>query len=202
MAKKRKVSNPLALAALTYLLARPMHPYELGRLLTEHGKDRNIKYNQGSLYMVMEQLRKSGFVAEQETIRDTQRPERTIYGITELGRTELYDWMREIVTEPRKEFPHFGVALSLMIILTPVELTELLGKRLEALTRQAEESQNLIRQSTEDGVQWVFLAEEEYSLALLKAEIGFIARLVESLQDPAYDRVRQEIWEKQSTEEG
>lgn len=202
MAKKRKVSNPLALAALTYLLARPMHPYELGRLLTEHGKDRNIKYNQGSLYMVMEQLRKSGFVAEQQTIRDTQRPERTIYGITELGRTELYDWMREIVTEPRKEFPHFGVALSLMIILTPVELTELLGKRLEALTRQAEESQNLIRQSTEDGVQWVFLAEEEYSLALLKAEISFIARLVESLQDPAYDRVRQEIWEKQSTEEG
>ncbi|MCC3371916.1 PadR family transcriptional regulator [Cohnella sp. REN36] len=202
MAKRRKVSNPLALAVLTYLLVRPMHPYELGRMLTEHGKDRNIKYNQGSLYMVMEQLRKSGFVSEQETIRDTQRPERTIYGITESGRTELFDWMREIVVEPRKEYPHFGVALSLMIILTPVELTELLGKRLEALIKQTEESQDLIRKSTDNGVQWVFLAEEEYGLALMKAEISFITKLIESLQDPSYDRARQEIWENQSREEG
>ena len=40
---KRKVSNPLALAVMAWLLTAPMHPYELGRRLRETGKDRNIK---------------------------------------------------------------------------------------------------------------------------------------------------------------
>ena len=43
MTQRRKVANPLALAVLAYLLAEPMHPYELGRRLKQHGKDRNIK---------------------------------------------------------------------------------------------------------------------------------------------------------------
>jgi len=49
MAKKRKVGNLLALAVLSYLTRQPMHPYELGRTLREHGDARSIKYNHGSL---------------------------------------------------------------------------------------------------------------------------------------------------------
>ena len=40
MAKRRKVSNPLALAVLAWLLMGPMHPYELGRRLQETGQDK------------------------------------------------------------------------------------------------------------------------------------------------------------------
>ena len=119
--KRRKVSNPLALAVLAELFAQPMHPYEMGRRLKEQGKDRDIKYNRGSLYMVVEQLTKAGFIAEHETVRDTQRPERTIYAITDAGRTELYDWMRELVATPVHEYPSFGVALSLLTVLPPEE---------------------------------------------------------------------------------
>ena len=35
MAEKRKVGNLLALAVLSYLSQRPMHPYELSRMLRE-----------------------------------------------------------------------------------------------------------------------------------------------------------------------
>ena len=35
MAEKRKVSNLLALAVLSYLTQGPMHPYELGRTLRD-----------------------------------------------------------------------------------------------------------------------------------------------------------------------
>src|SRR4029453_4531019 len=114
MTPRRKVANPLALAVLAYLLAEPMHPYELGRRLTQHGKDRNIRYNRGSLYMVVEQLRKAGFINEHETVRDTQRPERTLSALTDAGREELFDWMRELVASPQHEYPQFGVALSLL----------------------------------------------------------------------------------------
>ena len=63
MAEKRKVSNLLALAVLSYLTQGPMHPYELGRTLRDHGDERSIKFNHGSLYMVVQQLDRAGFVA-------------------------------------------------------------------------------------------------------------------------------------------
>jgi DNA-binding PadR family transcriptional regulator len=188
MTQRRKVANPLALAVLAYLLGEPMHPYELGRRLKQHGKDRNIKYNRGSLYMVVEQLRKAGFITEQQTMRDTQRPERTIYRITDDGRDELYDWMRELVAQPRGEYPHFGVAMSLLAVLSPSESAELLSRRLAALTQQTEETREVLRTADQDGVLWVFLAEEEYRLALLEAEHRFVTNLIESLKDPAYHR--------------
>ena len=75
----RKVSNPLALAVLALLMERSTHPYDMGRTLRERGKEESIKLNYGSLYSVLEQLLRAGFVAIRETLRETARPERTIY---------------------------------------------------------------------------------------------------------------------------
>lgn len=192
--KRRKVSNPLALAVLAELLVAPTHPYEMGRRLKEHGKDRDIKYNRGSLYMVVEQLRKAGFVVEHETVRDTQRPERTLYAITEAGRTELYDWMRELVATPVHEYPSFGVALSLLVVLPPVETVELLGRRLATLTEQVEEIRATMQRARDEGVDWWFLIEEEYRLAIREAERGYVASLAERLGDADYQRMWQEFF--------
>jgi DNA-binding PadR family transcriptional regulator len=191
--KRRKVSNPLALAVLAELFAQPMHPYEMGRRLKEQGKDRDIKYNRGSLYMVVEQLTKAGFIAEHETVRDTQRPERTIYAITDAGRTELYDWMRELVATPVHEYPSFGVALSLLTVLPPEETVQLLGRRLEALTAEVTATGDAIRQYTEQGLDWWFLIEEEYRLAMREAERAFVAGLAQRLADPEYQRMWDEF---------
>src|SRR6478609_5754022 len=188
VAKRRKVANPLALAVLAWLMTGPMHPYELGRRLQETGMDRSVKFNRGSLYMVVEQLSKAGFVAEQETVRDSQRPERTVYALTDDGRTELYDWMRQLVAEPRHEYLQFGVALSLLSVLPPTEAVELLTQRLASLTTGAEEIRGTIRTAAEGGVGWVFLIEEEYRLAVIDAESAFVTRLVHSLQQPDYVR--------------
>jgi DNA-binding PadR family transcriptional regulator len=186
MPERRKVANPLALAVLAELLMGPMHPYEIGRRLTEHGKDRNIKYNRGSLYTVVEQLERAGFVAQHETVRDTPRPERTLYELTAAGRQELFDWLGELVAQPRHEYPHFGVALSLLSVLPPSEAVELLGRRLAALGVEADEIRATVKAATADGVAWVFLVEEEYRLAVLDAERRFVEGLVESLAQPGY----------------
>jgi len=86
MAKKRAVGNLLALAVLSYLTQRPMHPYELSRTLRDNDDVRSIKFNHGSLYMVVGQLFRAGFIAGQETTREGQRPERTVYALTDAGR--------------------------------------------------------------------------------------------------------------------
>ncbi|MFJ9695685.1 PadR family transcriptional regulator [Kitasatospora sp. NPDC101183] len=194
MAKRRKVSNPLALAVLAELMAEPMHPYEMGRRLKEHAKDRNIKYNRGSLYMVVEQLRKAGFVSEQETVRDTQRPERTVYALTAEGRAELFDWMRELVAEPQHEYPAFGVSLSLIMVLPPAESVELLEKRRAALTAQVAGIREAMRKATEEGVGWLFLIEEDYRVRGLETEIDFVGQLVTQLQEPDFIRTWDEYF--------
>ncbi|MFD5825796.1 helix-turn-helix transcriptional regulator [Lentzea sp. NPDC060358] len=186
---RRKVSNPLALAVLAHLAMGPMHPYELGKKLKDTGKDRNIKFNRGSLYMVVEQLRKAGFVAEQETVKDTQRPERTIYALTEAGRHELHDWMRELVRDPVQEYPRFGVALSLISVLDPVETVELLRARAEALTADLDETRRLVAEATGDGLEWIFLVEEEYRISLLEAELRLVDRLRGELGKAEYQRL-------------
>jgi DNA-binding PadR family transcriptional regulator len=194
VAKRRKVANPLALAVLAELLMGPMHPYEIGRRLKEHGKDRNIRYNRSSLYMVVEQLTKAGFITEQETVRDTQRPERTVYALSDVGRHEFYDWMRELVAQPRHEYPQFGVALSLLSVLSPTEAVELLGRRLVALADEIDAIRATVQTAADGGVAWVFLVEEEYRLAVLDAESRFVTGLVESLEQPDYIRAWQQIF--------
>ena len=74
---RRKVSNPLALAVLSCLAERPMHPYEMSTTMRERGKHESIKLNYGSLYSVVDSLHKHGLITTRETTRAGRRPERT-----------------------------------------------------------------------------------------------------------------------------
>ena len=180
----RRVRNLLALAVLSYLSRAPMHPYELGRTLRQNGDERSIKFNHGSLYMVVGQLEKAGFVAAQGTERAGQRPERTTYAITDAGRAELHDWLRELVEEPQHEYPGFVAALSLIAALEPDEAVALLSRRLERLAEQRAEIRALIDRTVADGVHPLFLVEEEYRIALLDADATFAGELIQTITDP------------------
>src|SRR6266516_457224 len=184
MASKRKVGNLLALAVMSYLSQQPMHPYELGRTLREHGDARSIKFNHGSLYMVVGQLAKAGYITELETSREGQRPERTVYALTDAGRAEFGDWLRELVAEPQQEYPHFVAALSLIAALPPSEVLTLLRRRLTRLAEQRAEIRAIVDDTLAQGVPELFLIEEEYRLALLDAESSFVERFIGRITDP------------------
>jgi len=184
MAKRRKVNNLLALAVLSYLTQQPMHPYQLGQTMREHGDQRSINYHQGSLYMVVQQLAKAGFIVAQGTTRAGQRPERTVYALTDAGRVELRDWLRELLEVPQHEYPHFVAALSLVATLPPDEVVELLGRRLGRLAAQRAEIAGLIDATLAQGVHPLFLVEEDYRLAVLDAESAFVQRLIDRITDP------------------
>ena len=92
-AMPRRRTNPLALAVLACLSERPMHPYEMAATMRTRGQDASIRLNYGSLYGVVETLLKRGLIEEQEVVREGRRPERTVYRITDDGRTEVDDWL-------------------------------------------------------------------------------------------------------------
>jgi DNA-binding PadR family transcriptional regulator len=179
----RKVSNPLALAVLALLMERATHPYDMGRTMRERNKEASIKLNYGSLYSVLEQLLRAGFVARRETLRDTPRPERTIYEITDAGRDELHDWMAELVSTPAKEFRAFEAALALIGVLVPEEALRLLNIRRQRLDARIAEQRAGIDALVAGGLHPMFLIESEYRLALEIAEKAFVDRLLRMFDD-------------------
>ncbi len=54
----KRPANALALAVLTLLYEKPMHPYEMSATLRHRSKEESIKLNYGSLYAVVESLRR------------------------------------------------------------------------------------------------------------------------------------------------
>jgi DNA-binding PadR family transcriptional regulator len=184
VSQPRRVANLLGLAVLAYLVEGPKHPYEVGRLLRAHDDARSIKFNPGSLYTVFGQLAKAGFIAELETVREGQRPERTVYALTDAGGTELYEWMRELVQAPKHEYPSFVAALSLITALPPAEVATLLARRAEALAEARDEIRARMDDALAGGLNPVFLVEEDYRLALLDAESAFVARFIEQINQP------------------
>lgn len=179
-ARPSRPTNPLALAVLAYLVQRPMHPYELSTTLRDHGDARSIKFNHGSLYMVFKQLDKAGLIRPLATSREGARPERTTYELTDTGRAELHDWLADLVRDPEWEYPRFVTALSLIGVLPPDEVVELLTERLEALGRARSEIETLLATSS---VHPLFTIEEEYRLALLHTEVAFIESLIDRITD-------------------
>jgi DNA-binding PadR family transcriptional regulator len=182
VAKRRKVSNMLALAVLSTVSARPMHPYEMASVMRERGKDRDMKIKWGSLYTVVRNLEKHGFLTVAENVRHGARPERTVYRITDAGREELADWVRELIAEPEREYPRFEAGLSVIGTLTPDEVTALLFDRVAALDEQVAEQRTLLAEYSEE-VPRIFLIEAEYDLAIRMAEAEWVRSLLVELTE-------------------
>ena len=185
MAKRRKISNLLALSLLTLLMERPMYPYEMAAALRQRGKDQAIKINWGSLYTVVQNLEKYGFTEALEVAREGRQPERTTYQITDAGRAELKDWLRELLGVPEREYTRFEAALGESAILPPDELTGLLQQRLDALEAANAEHQAGLDALTAQ-VPRLFLIESEYYLALRRGEAEWVRGLLKEFTDGTF----------------
>jgi DNA-binding PadR family transcriptional regulator len=214
MPQKRKVANLLALAVLATVVQRPMHRYEMASLMRARGKDRDMDIKWGSLYTVVQNLEKHGFIAAVDTGRSGRRPERTRYAITDAGVAELQDWLRELVANPEREQPRFVAALSVLGVLPPDEVITLLRERLRRLEQDIDTERAELRRLVDD-VPRLFLIETEFALALRAAEAEWIGSLLTELTEgslpglddwrhwhetggtpPGWDRLMQEMGEE------
>ena len=185
MAKRRKVGNLLGLAVLATVVERPMHPYEIASTLRERGKEDDMDIKIGSLYTVVRNLEKSGFIEVADTTRSGARPERTVYRITGAGRAELVDWARELVTEPQPEHPRFKAGLSVLSTLSPQEVPGLLRARLAALEEGSAARRRALGEYAAQ-VPRLFLLEAEFELAMRDAEAAWVSSLVGELESGAF----------------
>lgn len=159
-----------------------MHPYMIQRLIKERGKDRVIYVGQrASLYKTIERLHRDGLIAVVGSSREVKRPERTIYEVTAEGRKVVLQWMREMLSAPRTEFPEFPAAIACLPLLEPEDALRQLELRRERLSAAlAQQKADLA--AAPAGLPRLFLLEEEYLRAVTRAELTWVSSLVEDLR--------------------
>lgn len=184
--------SPWALAILSLLFERDMHPYEMRRLVRHRGKDEFVDLRPGSLYRTIERLERVGLAEPVETTREGRFPERTVYRITDRGRDELLEWLRELISTPLNDYPQVLQALSVLAILEPDDARIQLEGRMLRLEREIAGLDATMRR-LEGVLPRIFEIESELALALRRAELEWVRALVEDIRTDRLTWSREEL---------
>jgi DNA-binding PadR family transcriptional regulator len=167
---------------LALLVAGPLHPYGMQRLIKTWGKDEVVNIGQrANLYKTIGRLHEAGLIAVRQTERTQQYPERTVYELTEEGRRTGLRWLRDMLATPRNEYPVFPVALSFAMLLHPAELADGLSRRLAAVQARLAQLDSQL-QEYRDTVPRIALIETEYQRAVIDAEARWLSSVLDDLQ--------------------
>ncbi|PZE27866.1 MULTISPECIES: PadR family transcriptional regulator [unclassified Curtobacterium] len=173
--------TPLAFAALALLAERPMHPYEMFQTMVLRKEDRNVKVRPGTLYHQVGRLTQLGYLVEQGTDREGNRPERTTYAITEQGRAVLREQLLTMLATPAEEYPEFPLAIAEAHNLPRVEVLDTLGTRIAALRERTaflDEAYESVTSKHLPERYWLDLA---YQRTVLAAELAAVEQVVDRL---------------------
>lgn len=178
-----KRTNPLALAVLALLAERAMHPYEMAQTMRERHQEEVIKLNYGSLYTVVESLHRHELITASATQKAGNRPERTVYAVTDAGTAELHDWLRELIAVPAKEYPRFEAGISMVGLLPPDDALAVVERRTAAVAEQLTALAVLLEKLAGMGLPQLAWIELDYRMAMLRAERAWLTWFATATRD-------------------
>ena len=180
--RKAPQRSSLGLIVLWQLSQEPMHVYRMQKLLQAEGKDRVVNVrSRASLYQAIDRLQRLGLVEVAQTIHQEDYPDRVVYAITDAGRDVARQWLREMLSETGGQYPEFIAALSLLFALPVEDARTQLELRAERLAAELAASEQSLRDAP-PGLPRLFLLEEEYRSATLRAELTWLRELIEDLE--------------------
>ena len=180
MPERINYRNLWALTVLCLLRQRPMHPYEMQRLIRQCHKDEFLDLKRGSLYHAIERLQRAGLIDVVETSREGRRPERTVYHLTEAGELEVLNWLRELLAKPAREPSQFLAALSFLPQLSTEDALDQLHAR-ESRLEMAIVGLDAVLQKLIPRIGRAVLVEVEYMRAMQQAELEWVRSIAEDI---------------------
>jgi DNA-binding PadR family transcriptional regulator len=173
--------NLWSLTVLCLLRVRPMHPYEMQRLIREWHKDEFLDLKRGSIYHAINRLRRGGLIDPVETTREGRRPERTVYRLTGQGEQAVLDWLRDMLAKPARETNQFFAALSFLPTLHPDVVAEELRRRAGLLESEIACWTGVLATMV-PRIGRLPLVEIEYRRAMKEAELAWVRSLLDDLR--------------------
>ncbi|NOU70594.1 PadR family transcriptional regulator [Paenibacillus sp. LMG 31458] len=122
----------MKLVILGLLMEANRHTYEIRQTMKERGMNNYMKLQDGSLYYAMDQLHKDGLVEAHEVVRDTNRPEKTIYQITAAGKLKFQELLVEQLHEEIKHYHPLYVALPFSVHGDQAKIADILENKIMA----------------------------------------------------------------------
>ncbi|SEU23978.1 PadR family transcriptional regulator [Paenibacillus sp. NFR01] len=138
----------MKLVILGLLLERNMHPYEIKLVMKERAMDQLIKLQMGSLYYAVDKLAEEGHIEALETISSSDRPDKTIYRITERGKALFEQLILQQLKKIDQIFHPLYVALAYSLYIDQSKLEKLLEERI----RHSEHQVNFAYQVYEEHI--------------------------------------------------
>lgn len=180
MTDRTQPTDVIALTVLAFLTERPMHPYDVQRVIRQRHKDYAIERPR-ALYRAFERLARDELIEPIETSREGRRPERTVYQITEEGRAEFQHRLLQLIERPVVEDPVFGVAVGFLGYLEPWSVLEAFQDRFASLEGEIAGLDAALPAMRTSLPRLVLLAHE-YKRALRRAERDWVLKLIEEIR--------------------
>ena len=175
--------GPPAVAVLGLLAERPRHPYDIAYTIKQRQMHEHIKLSMGTLYHVVEQLQRLGWISPTETAREGRRPERTTYEITADGRRHLLDRVRQLVAEPARDYSAFEAGLAFLHQLNREEAVALLRRRAVALKEQIELWDYVLERHRAGGLGRLALIEAELVQDTSRFQRDWALRIADEIEN-------------------
>jgi DNA-binding PadR family transcriptional regulator len=174
------------LTVLSFLRERPMHPYEMQRLIRERHKEAFLVLKRGSLYHAIGRLQRDGLIVPVETERAGRRPERTIYRLADGAERVLLAWLRDLLARPVREPSSFLTAISYIAHLDPDAAARALAERAARLDTEIAEMDTILT-ILKERIGRIPVLEVELARALRKAELDWVGALIDDLRSGRLD---------------
>jgi len=168
------------------LLDRPMHGYELAETLNAPRAGRWLSLGRTSIYYSLNRLERNELVTK-HVERHGEKPERTVYSMTDAGRAAFFEAIDDSLRVPEKPVTEFDVAIYHSGRLEPDAIRAAIEDRLRRVNELAEGATEAIAENEAQGslsARPMF----EHRLAILAAEAGFLRRLLDVFSEQQFDR--------------
>lgn len=159
------------LVILGLLRERPLYGYEIKQVIEEHMSDwTSIAF--GSIYFALDKLTEEQFVEKVGVEREGKRPSRSVYQITDTGRTEFLRLLRTVWSELERHYFSIDIGLAFMDALSSEEIKDYLRQRvaqLEEILKHLDSHQQEVL--AEQGVPRSAVAIFDHSYVHFQAEL-------------------------------
>lgn len=174
--------STLAVLVLGLVAERPMHPYEMVQITLERREDRLVKFRPGTLYHTVDRLAAASLITVHEVRREGNRPERTVYTITDAGARALEQSLERILGRHPTEYPELYLALAEAHSLPRSRVVELLTGRIGAMRADLDEITAVARAARAMGTCEMFFLDAGCRMTTLAAQIDWLEDLLDRLR--------------------
>jgi DNA-binding PadR family transcriptional regulator len=121
----------MKLVILGLLMESESHPYVIRQKMKDREMHYFVKMRDGSLYYAIDTLKKDGYIETVEKVKDSARPDRTIYRITPSGEKLFQKLLLEQFESKEQLFHPMGPALIFALYGNQEDIYRILLKRQE-----------------------------------------------------------------------